>query len=229
MENGDGEGGGGSGGDDNDKDKDNGGEGGGNDDSLEKLQEQLKAAQEENSRLTAKVNAANKHQKESERAQREAERKQAEADGNYEQLFNSSEKERQELQEQLDTLSSNITSEKVSNEAMKIAMAMEPVSEGAAEDLASHIAKRLKYIDGAFKVTNEEGELTVSTRDQLKEDMQGSTRYAHLIKGNQSSGGGANGGSNGGSASKTMTRANFDALNAAQKVEFSKKGGTVID
>jgi alanyl-tRNA synthetase len=189
------------------------------------LQEQFNASQAENARLLAKITEANKHTREAERQATEAARKKAEADGNYEQLFKSSETERQTLAEQLEKMGTATRKEKELSEAMKLAISLNPVSEFAAQDLAEKLAKRLKSTDEGIRITDNNGDLTVSKLEDLRKEFAGSASIAHLIKGNQSSGGGAAGGSNGGGAAKEITRAQFDALDPLAQAKFMSGGG----
>ena len=208
---------------------------GGNDDALKALQTQLdtlKASNEtitaDNERLTAKVTEANKHTKAAEKAAQEEARKTAEADGNFEQLFKSSEQARTTLQSDFDTLKTGISTEKVKTIALKLAGTL---AEGVnVEILSDYIAKRLTFTDDGIKVTDEKGGLTVSTLDDLKAEFAGSARFGSLIKGNQSSGGGASGGANGNSVTgKTISRAEFDAMDAPTRMKHCKDGGKVTD
>jgi len=195
---------------------------------LAALQEQMAAITAENDRLMAKINAANKHQKDSERAARQAEREKAEAAGNYEQLFKSSENERQTLAQQLEEMRAANEAKEISGQAMKLAIEL---ADGPnAEILADYISRRLKYTDNGIKITDSNGDLTVSTLADLKGEFAGSARFASLIKGNQSSGGGAIGGTNGGGAAqKTISRAEFDALDPIAKAKHFKAGGEIQD
>jgi hypothetical protein len=59
--------------------------------------------------------------------------------------------------------------------------------------------------------------------------MQASGRYSFYLKGNQSSGGGANGGRGGASQVKQVTRSQFDGFSQKQRSEFAKTGGKVIN
>lgn len=208
----------------------NAGDGEGGDDAakaLAALQEQFNQAQAENTRLAAKIAEANKHAKAAERAAAEEARKKAEADGNYEQLFKSSEEQRSALEQQLNDLRVQNESKEINSAAMKIAASL---ADGENVDLlARFVAERLKYAENGVKVTDSNGDLTVSSLDDLKKEFAGSTRFAALIKGNQSSGGGASGGSSSGSATKEMTRADFDALDPYAKSKFMKDGGKLTD
>ena len=51
----------------------------------------------------------------------------------------------------------------------------------------------------------------------------------HFIAAPGNSGGGSHGGSGSGTGGATMTRAQFDAMSPATKMEFSKKGGNIVD
>lgn len=200
------------------------------------LQEQLKSLQQEKESLSNKVNELLGESKKAKEARRQAEqaaaeetRKKAEAEGNYQQLFESSEKERQTLAQQLEEMRNMTASEKVNSTAMKLALALDPLNDSAAEDLSSHIAKRLKYVDNELKVVDANGNLTVSTPQDLVKEMQASGRYSFYLKGNQSSGGGANGGRGGASQVKQVTRSQFDGFSQKQRSEFAKTGGKVIN
>ena len=89
------------------------------------------------------------------------------------------------------------------------------------------VYSRLKYQEGELKVTDGNGNLTISSLDDLRNEFQNDSRFASLLKGNQSSGGGATGGNNSGSAAKTKSRAEFEAFNPADRMKYIKSGGTV--
>jgi len=211
---------------------DKGGDGGGKEPTVKELQEQLAAATAasesataENSRLVAKIGEANKRKKEAERAAKEAATSKAKADNNYEELFKSSETERENLQTQLDSMNTSNARKEEKGAAMKIATGL---AEGAnIELLADFIGRRLKYTDEGIKVTNEAGELTVSTLDDLQKEFLGSAQYASLIKGSKSSGGGASGGPDGSGASKEISRSDFDKLDPASRMKFVKDSGKI--
>lgn len=160
-------------------------------------------------------------------ARQEAEQK-AKAAGDFEQLHKSSEQARQTLEQQLQEMRNGIANEKRNNAAMRVAA---DLAEGPnAEILSEFISRRLKYTDDGLKVTNETGELTVSSIDELAQEFKSNTRFAALLKGNQSGGGGAQGGSKqGGGAAKEMSRSEFDGLNHNKRSEFMRSGGRIHD
>ena len=209
------------------------GAGSGDGPTIEELAAQLSEANKsidglksKNDELLGETKKAKTQKREAEElARKEAESK-AQADGNHEQLYKSSEEARLKLQNEHNNLMGSIANEKRDNAAMKLATEL---ADGYnAEILSEAIAKRLKWTDGTIKVTDENGDLTVSTLDELKTIFKSNERYASLLKGNQSSGGGASGGSNSGGAAKTMTRADFDALDPARQMKFMQSGGKTI-
>lgn len=191
------------------------------------LQAQFEAIKAENERLNAKIGEANKHAKAAERQAAEEARAKAEAEGNFKQLFESSETERQTIQQQLEELQGNISNEKRGNQAMKLASEL---AEGHnVELLADFIARRLKVVDNSIKVIDDSGNLTVSTIEDLKKEFQGSARYSSLIAGNKSSGGSALGGVNSsGATGQTITRAEFKALNPVAQSKFARTAGNTV-
>lgn len=194
----------------------------------------VSSLQAENEAMKAKLDELLSETKRAKAAKREAEelaRKEAEERarkaGDFEQLHKSSEEARQQLMQELDNLRSGIATEKRDNAAMRLAGEL---AEGVnAELLSEFIKPRLKYTDEGLKVTNQSGELTVSTIDDLKSEIANDPRFAALRKGNQSSGGGASGGSkDGGSAAKQVARSEFEGWSPAKQMEFIKSGGSTI-
>ena len=210
------------------------GAGGGEGPTIEQLQAQVAALTTEKSSMSGKMDEllseakkAKNAKREEETARQAAEEASAKASGDHEQLLKSSEAKREKLQGDYDSLINGNNREKINNAALK--MAGELAEGYNAEILSESIAKRLKISDGMLKVTDDNGELTVSTLDELKTIFKNNDRYASLLKGNQSSGGGATGGSNSGSAAKVKTRAEFEALSQTSRVEFVKGGGKIND
>ena len=209
-----------------------GGDDGGSGVTLETLQAQLTALQGEkesllnkNNELLGEAKKAKAARNQAEQAASEEARKKAEAEGNYEQLFKSSESERQKLLEENESIKGATAKEKRDNEALKLASSM---AEGAnIELLADFIQRRLKYSDGVIKVTDSNGDLTVSSLEDLKTELVSSGRYASLLKGNQSSGGGATGGNNSGGAEKTITQEQYNSMDHAERMKFFKAGGSM--
>lgn len=152
--------------------------------------------------LTETKKAKTARREAEELAAREAEDK-ARKDGDFEQLLKSSEEKRLESESKLNEFQTNIDKEKLKSAAYKLGA---EVADGEnAELMAVFFEERLKPVDGDVKVTDKDGNLTVSTLADLKKEFESMPRYASLLRGNQSSGGGANGsGGNGGGAPKNQ-------------------------
>lgn len=203
-----------------------------NEPTVEELAAQVKELSKSNDSLLAKnvellgeTKKAKLDKKQTEIAAQETADKQARASGDHEQLYNSSEAARKKTQSELEEVLSQIAGEKQSNAAMKIAT--ELADGDNAGILSDYIAKRLRFVDGGIKVTDTEGNLTVSSLEDLGNEFKNNSRYSSLLKGIQSSGGGATGGSNSGGAAKTMTRTDFDSLNAIAAARYIRDGGSV--
>jgi len=203
------------------------------------LQDLLTTLQESNQALTDQFDAIKSKNDElltETKTAKEAKRK-AEADaitekdrmakesGDFESLYKSSSEKLQMTESTLSQLQGRIEKEQKGNAAMKIAA---DLAEGSNIDLLStFIDTRLSFQEGALKVTDGSGNLTISSLDDLKAEFKNDPKFASLLKGNQSSGGGATGGNNSGSAAKTKSRAEFTALNPADQMKHVKSGGTV--
>lgn len=98
---------------------------------------------------------------------------------------------------------------KHAQEVSKFGLTFDPLNDHSLSDLSGRIKSRTKIIDGDIKVLDRNGDLTVSTLEQLKSEMIASGEVSHLIKGNQSSGGDASGGS---------SQANQPNLSSTQKI-----------
>ena len=203
--------------------------------SIENLQTENSALKSEVDAMRAKMDELLTEAKKAKSAKREAEEQArleterlAREQGDYQQLHKSLEEKYSGLSSEYQALQDQIANEKRQTTAIRLATEL---ADGAnAELLSEFLTKRLAYHEGGIKVTNANGELTVSTLEDLKNEFKNDARYSALLKGTQSSGGGASGGSNNsGGAAKVISRADFEALNAADRMKFVKSGGKLID
>lgn len=163
-------------------------------DDLEGLRNQVQTLLTEKKEEKRKRDAAEAEQR---RLQEESQR----ANGEYEQLYNSSQAALEQERARLAELTTSIERRDLSAAAGKIANA---IADGAnAEILAEFLERRLRVVDGQVKVTDASGNLTVSTLEDLGKEFQKEPRYASLVRGSQANGGGAAGGKGGGAA-KTL-------------------------
>lgn len=191
------------------------------------LSSQVEKVNAKNQELLGEKKKAQQLAKEEADAKEAAKIEAAKKTNDFEQLHKSAMGELEATKSQLSELQGKVAGEKINNAAMKIAGQLADGSN--AELLADFIGKRLKFSEGELKVTNPDGELTISTLSDLEKEFANDTRYSALLKGNQSSGGGATGGTKSSGAAKTITRAEFNALNPAERKKFFSDGGTTTD
>ena len=185
---------------------------------LNDIQSQFDAVKSKADELLDETKKAKAQKREAEEvAKREAEEK-ARKKGDYEQLLKSSEAEREKLFNELNSLKSGITKEKVTAESIKIAAELADGSN--AEILSEFISRRLQWTDEGLKVTDTDGNLTIATIDDLKNEFRSNTKYKSLIRGIKSTGGGATQTDNG-VADKPLTAEQFRQL----QIENPKAAG----
>ena len=131
----------------------------------------------ENNAMKAKMEELLTEAKRAKQAKREIEAEtQAEREriarekGDYEQLHKSAQEKYETTLSELDSLRQGIANEKRNNTAMKLAA---DLADGAnAELLSEFIGRRLKFHEDGVKVTDVNGNLTVSSFDDLKSEFE---------------------------------------------------------
>ena len=200
-----------------------------------KFNEELQAKiDEQTAGLKAKVDEllAEKKKVQAEReearlaAKLEAEQKAA-AENDYKQLFESQKGEADTLRRKIEDMNASITQQKISAEAGKIASQLTKNTQRA-DLLQEKISQRLTIVDGELRVTDENGQLTVSTIDELTASVRG--KYDFLVDGTQASGGGA-ARSDGRAEERSIeiSRAEFEGMSHVQRADFFKSGGHIFD
>ncbi len=203
---------------------DSGGDGGEKGGVGENIIAEIKA---ENERLKKHLNELLNETKAAKEKRRKVEEEAARKRGDFEALLRSSEQEREQLKKERDELKSLFAKKTIKSEALK--MASKLADGDNVELLSDFIQRRLKVIGEEIKVTDKNGNLTVSTIADLEKEFSNDKKFAALLKGKQSSGGGATGGSGGAAGKNVITRTEFDALTPAAKMKFVKGGGAVVD
>lgn len=111
-------------------------------------------------------------------------------------------------------------------------LAAELAIPGSAPVLLPHIQARLsmEIRDGVpvTVVLGQDGKPSALTIDDLKSELTANQAFAPIIAASKAAGGGASGsGNGGGAAKKAVTRSQFDQMNAVQRMEHLKSGGTI--
>lgn len=168
-------------------------------------------------------------------AEREAAREQAKleaeekaiAENNYKELFESQKEESNTLRQTIEKMNADMQKQKISEQAVKLAATLTKDT-GRAQLLQKEFSQRLALVDGELRVTDPNGQLTVSSLDDLIGSIK--TDYPFLVDGIQASGGGATKAQGGAEArSKEMSRSDFEALSVQQKSDFMRSGGKLYD
>jgi rRNA maturation endonuclease Nob1 len=105
---------------------------------------------------------------------------------------------------------------------------------GSADVLMPHIKARLKtdIRDGKRTtiVVDAEGKPSAMTLADLAKEISGNKAFAPIVAGSKASGGGAAGGKGGGATdTKTISRADFEAMDPRARAAHFKAGGKVVD
>ena len=143
----------------------------------------------------------------------------------YEQLYNSSESEREKATVELATLKANLQQQQVASQASTVASKLTKDT-ARAKLLSAQIESRLSLVDGEVRVLDANGNLTVSSVEELTASIK--AEYPFLVDGSQAAGGGATGGNSGAGDAKTVSRADFDNLGQSERSKFFKAGGKII-
>ena len=143
----------------------------------------------------------------------------------FEQLYNSSESERQKAADELATLKANLQQQQVEGQASKVAASLTKDT-ARANLLSQQISSRLSLVDGEVRVLDTNGNLTVSSVEELTQSIK--AEYPFLVDGSQAAGGGATGGSSGAGDAKQVSRSDFDAMDNRKRMSFVKSGGKII-
>jgi hypothetical protein len=143
----------------------------------------------------------------------------------FEQLYNSSESERQKAADELATLKANLQQQQVEGQASKVAASLTKDA-ARANLLSQQISSRLSLVDGEVRVLDTNGNLTVSSVEELTQSIK--AEYPFLVDGSQAAGGGATGGSSGAGDTKQVSRSDFDAMDSVKRMKYIKSGGKII-
>ena len=163
---------------------------------------------------------------ESEQARLAAEQKSKES-GDFKQLYESQKQEAERFKTELETLNERVKTQSLSAEASRIAATLTKDT-ARARLLTRQIESRLRLTDEGFKVTDEAGNLTVSTVDDLTANIK--TVYPFLVDGSQASGGAASGSKGGaGDSQKQVTRSAFEGMGQVERAAHAKAGGKIVD
>jgi len=193
----------------------------------EKVAEEVQGLKAKNDELLAEKKAAQRAKEELDAKARTEKEKYAQENGQYQELYESQKAEANQLRQKIDEMNQQVVRQKVQSEASKIASSLtKDVSK--AKLLEEKVSQRLTLLDGEVRVTDDSGQLTVSTL----EDLVGSVRseFPFLVDGNQATGGGATRSQGRADVGiKEISRSEFDGMSQRERAQYVKEGGKVFN
>jgi len=191
------------------------------------IDEQVAGLKAKNEELLAEKRKA---QQEKDRIDSEAKaerEKVAQENGQFKDLYEAQKQEASQLRKTIEEMNQAVAQQKVKSEASRLASSLTK-DVARAQLLEKEISQRLQLVEGEVKVVDDNGQLTVSTLDDLSATIKQS--YPFLVDGSQAQGGGAarsQGGADVGA--REMSRDDFDQMTPVKKAEFMKSGGKLVD
>lgn len=145
----------------------------------------------------------------------------AQKDGEFEKLWQTAKKEKDELHQRLLDIQNSNRKEKIQIAAMRVATEL---ADGDNAELLSDFVQR-----SLDKMADEAGALSADVLEAVKSEFKESTKYKSLLRASKAMGGGAAGNTRSASEdSKTVERATFTTWNPAKQMSFIKAGGRLI-
>jgi len=176
--------------------------------------------------LSEKKQAADAAKAEAEK-RRQAEEDAAREKGDYEALAKSFQEKIAALENEKKELAETSAKKEIARQASLIAA---DLAEGPNQEiLSTFIERRLRLEGDDLKVTDEKGNLTISTVDQLKEEFKTNPKFGALVIASKASGGGAHGAGNGGGAATSNPWKKGKDFNLTEQGRILKKDPELAD
>lgn len=187
----------------------------------EKAQKDIEKIAAKKDELLNETKKAKQEREAAELAHQRATEEKAQKDGEFEKLWQTAKKEKEELHTRLQEIQNSNRREKIQISAMRVATEL---ADGDNADLLSEFVQR-----NLDKMADEAGGLSPDVLEAVKNEFKNNGKYKALLRGSKAVGGGATGNTRSASVEKTMTRADFNALNHSQRKVFFKNGGNLAD
>jgi predicted nucleic acid-binding Zn-ribbon protein len=193
----------------------------------EKIAEEVSGLKAKNDELLAEKKAAQRAKEELDAKARVEKERYAQENGQYQELYESQKQEADTLRQKIEEMNHLATRQKVQSEATKIASTLtKDVSK--AKLLEEKLGQRLTLLDGEIRVTDDAGQLTVSSLDDLVTTVKND--FPFLVDGIQATGGGATRSQGRADVgNRQISRTEFEALSQGQRSQFFKEGGKVFN
>jgi len=193
----------------------------------ERIAEEVAGLKAKNDELLAEKKAAQRAKDELDAKARAEKERYAQENGQYQELYESQKQEANSLRQKIEEMNQQVARQKVQSEATKLASTLTK-DVAKAKLLEEKLSQRLTLMDGELRVTDDSGQLTVSSID----DLVGSVRadFPFLIDGIQATGGGATRSQGRADVGfREISRSDFDGMKHADRARFLKEGGKIFD
>lgn len=193
----------------------------------EELDTHTKGLKAKNDELLAEKKAIQRAKEELDAKTRAEAEELAKKQNNFQQLYESQKQEADALRAKIEEMNQLAVRQTVQTQASRVAGSLTK-DVNKAKLLEEKISQRLTLMDGEVRVTDANGQLTVSTIDDLVSSIK--TEFPFLVDGIQASGGGAARAQGGASAtSKEISRSEFDGMKQADRAKFLREGGKIFN
>jgi uncharacterized cupin superfamily protein len=193
----------------------------------QRIAEEVAGLKAKNDELLAEKKAAQRAKEELDAKANAEKERYAQENGQYQELYESQKQEASSLRQKIEEMNQQVARQKVQSEATKIAATLTK-DVAKAKLLEEKLSQRLTLLDGEVRVTDDSGQLTVSSLDDLVANVR--TDFPFLVDGNQATGGGATRSQGGADVgNRQISRTDFDAMGQGERAKFLREGGRVFN
>ncbi len=193
----------------------------------ERLDQEVAGLKSKNDELLAEKKAIQKAKEQADAKARDDKEKQAQENGQYKELYESQKAENDSINLRLNEMMESQQRQTIRTEASRIAGTLTKDVQKA-KLLEKEISQRLTLVENEIRVTDDSGQLTVSSLDDLSAKIK--TEYSFLVDGIQAQGGGATRSIGGASVEvQEMSRSQFDELSQKDRALFVRGKGKIVN
>ena len=193
----------------------------------EKVAEEVAGLKAKNDELLAEKKAAQRAKDELDAKARVEKERYAQENGQYQELYESQRQEADGLRKKIEEMNQHALRQQVKSEATKLANSLTK-DVAKAKLLEEKLSQRLTLMEGEIRVTDDSGQLTVSSIDDLVGSVK--TDFPFLVDGIQATGGGATRSQGRADVGfREMSRSEFDGMLQADRAKFLRDGGKIFD
>ena len=193
----------------------------------ERLDQEVSGLKSKNDELLAEKKAIQKAKEQADAKARDDKEKQAQENGQYKELYESQKAENDSINLRLNEMMESQQRQTIRTEASRIAGTLTKDVQKA-KLLEKEISQRLTLVENEIRVTDDSGQLTVSSLDDLSAKIK--TEYSFLVDGIQAQGGGATRSIGGASVEvQEMSRSQFDELSQKDRALCVRGKGKIVN